>query len=303
VVVTATSANQLGANYAASIAIQGPNNSISINADLNVYPVAGTTLSCGSGVTYIQIPGTEPQTSNNAVTLQPLGANITSVTPTTQTGGGRLSAQIYANYPSQAVMTVYASTANAAPGTYQGAVTVNSSNYGSCTVPVTLSVLGTPAPPQLTATSLIASAPAGQSVTASLTVSSTDPELISIGGNWSSSLVTSVGVQSSYSSNPYATPPSYVTPAAVSLTMAGQRPGAYFGILTVGWGGGTIDVPFALYVSASAMDPPIVASIVNSAALTPAALSPGELFTLTGVGLAGLPRHWRSPRPATWPPR
>lgn len=280
VTVTANGNGQQPGIYTADITIQGPNNTVTQFTQLTVN---SDTLSCGMPMSAVLAAGTPPPQSNPLapVEITPFNAVLTGVTAATQSGGNWLTAQIGANYPNLPNVIVSVGAVGIAPGVYQGTVTVNSSNYGSCQTTVNLTVLGTPTAPTVTPASISVTVPAGQTVTQSLSVGAVgSPVLVKLSGtaDFFSAIRTS-----------YETGSQYLTPLGVTLSIGEQQPGAYFGTIQIIWAGGTVTVPVAIYVSATAAYPPSLSTIVNGASLMPAALAPGELFTLTGAGLGAAP--------------
>jgi uncharacterized protein (TIGR03437 family) len=281
--LTATWSAQPVGLYATTLTIQGPNNTLTIPVQFQVNPVpTGPTLDSASSLSAVEPTGVSARTTGSlAVTTGPYDAVITNVTAQTQSGGNWLTAQTECG--SCPIVSAYVSTVGLAPGTYQGTIEVDSSNYGSTLTSVTLTVLPAPSAPAVNPPSLSLTAPAGQTATGSFNVSAASgPVLFEVGGTFA------VSVESA--PTPGAGPGEYyLTPATVAVSASAPLPGTYYGSANIIWANGTVTVPVVLYATATAAAPPLLSSVVSGGSLKPGAISPGELISIFGDGVGPAP--------------
>jgi len=255
-------------NYSATLTIQGPNNSVSLFVDLQVWVLTAAPPT----LTYYLTTGA-PQTDRTFVgtTGPPNNAVISSVSEQTQSGGDWLIVN-----PIMYGASVAVSAVGLSPGNYQGTVTMNSANYGSVSLAVTLVVFPVLAtPPMVTPFSVILTAPAGQMATENITVG---PQ----GGGPMLCRATAFDP-------PNASSGEYLTPVTAPVSASAALPGISYENLAIICSGGTVNVPVTLYASATAANPPAVAAITSAASLTSGAVSPGELISVFGAGVGAAP--------------
>jgi uncharacterized protein (TIGR03437 family) len=183
-----------------------------------------------------------------------------------------------------ATLTITANATGLAVGSYMGSITVNGAG-APLSIPVTLTV-ATAAGAVFNPASLVFSFTTGGQTPAPQTVAVTSPAsdfaftataIASNGGTWLSVSVSP--------------PTSSTTPATltVMVTPAGLAAGRYNGIITVTPTDTTIPVqnlPVTLTVNGGGSGSLVfVRSILNAASLLPGPIAPGEIITVTGLGL------------------
>ncbi len=254
--VSANPAGLVPRTYTGHITIQGPANAVTVPAQFVVDPEAPPAQPFSpSSIAFYGDAGCPPPYSKSVRILQGSGY---SASVQTQSGGNWLTV-----FVDQNTVSVTASSAGLAPGTYQGTVVLTSPSNPALQVPVTLTVLPPPARLSASPESISVTVPAGQNVTKTLTVTSPDGPAV-FGSN---------GV--------YCTP----TPATLEESFGAPWPGTYYGSVPITWTGGSLSVRFTLSVTASPLAPPVLAGIVNTASELPGAISPGEMITLFGTGI------------------
>jgi uncharacterized protein (TIGR03437 family) len=289
-------------DYTGQVKVQGPANSVGFSATYTNFPPMA--------LSFVLEPGSStPAGAPQILYFSGLLGTVSPPSVQTQSGGNWLTATNLATTNGE--IQVSASAADLGPGTYHATITVNGST-GSAQVPVTLTVLAPP-PAALTSTpaGLWLTAAAGQTVTQSLTVNSAGGAAIfgltariypipatGAGVNPLASLTltpTSAAVASTPSSagtatgselNPFPVP---VAPATIQVQASAVQPGTYFGSIEIDWDGGSLTVPVTLSVTPTALFPPIMANVVNAASQSSAALVPGEIISIFGVGIGGAP--------------
>jgi uncharacterized protein (TIGR03437 family) len=288
--------------YSGQVTVQGPDNSLSFSASLNILPPIALSFVMEAGASM-------PANSAQTVIFSSALGSISTFSIQTQSGGNWLYVTTQGLATSS--MQVIATATGLGPGAYKGTITVNGSK-NSAQVPVTLTVLGSPKV-ALTATpaSLSLTAAPGQVATQSLALSSPGGAVVfrlnaciypipasGAGTNPLASLEitpTSVAVPSTPSLanvsgaeevNPSPTP---VAPTEYQVKAGATQPGTYYGSIAISWDGGSLTVPITLSVTAAPGFPPIMANLVNAASQATTALAPGEIISIFGTGLGGQP--------------
>ena len=156
---------------------------------------------------------------------------------------------------------------------------------GTVTVPVTLTVTtppGNPGPQQFTVSpsSLTLTGPAGAPASANLNVNVVSgPPTFTIPSS------TLVGIKVT----PVSSTTQYMAPATIQISATAALPGTYQGSITVSWNGGSAVIPVTYYATATAAAPPVMSAIVSSGSAIPGSIAGGELITIFGSGLGGIP--------------
>jgi uncharacterized protein (TIGR03437 family) len=78
-------------------------------------------------------------------------------------------------------------------------------------------------------------------------------------------------------------------PTTIQITASAATPGTYQSGVTVSWTGGSVTIPITVYVTASATAPPLMTAVVASGSALAGAISPGELISIYGQGVGGVP--------------
>jgi uncharacterized protein (TIGR03437 family) len=174
---------------------------------------------------------------------------------------------------------------NLVPGSYAAQVVVAATGLTPVTVPISLTVLGTPAPSTLRVSSaaVALSGPAGVEQNATLTIdSNAGPVLVqpstSVSTGW-----LHFGVQSAYTS----VDGRFTTPATMTIYANSGQPGAFRGAITLQTTNNSVTVPVTLDAAPAATKPSQITSIVNAASGIAGALAPGEIFSTFGLGVGG----------------
>jgi hypothetical protein len=255
----------------------------------NRAPGPGNFQPTPAPLSFVLGSGSLSTSSTSGVTFCPNGVSFTA-SAATVSGGKWLAVQPLGI---DVGVNVTASARNLAPGTYQGAIQVNSTNgYGSVTIPVTLVIMGTPdAQTHVTVspTSYSLSLKGGDSSSQTLTVNSGGtPVAVSVVSdrNWFAAYPQSFTCLVPLPDNCGAP-----TPATFSVsTTAPARPGTYHGNITVQWPTYSSTIPVTLEVAynpAQALPAPLMSAVVSAESFTSSSIAPGEMVTLFGAGLRG----------------
>jgi uncharacterized protein (TIGR03437 family) len=222
------------------------------------------------------------------VVISPTLSPIT-VSASTQSDGNWINATVAGG-----VIEVIANASNLGPGAYIGTVTVNAPMNLTAIVPVTLTVTDPPGPTQLAISpaSLALSAAVGAMASASLSVKgigggppyftvqwSTD-----VNDSWQPGLQVVSPVTSSQVAGTQ-----YIAPTNLNISASAPVPGAYHGLVTVTWIGGSQTIPITFYATATPSTPPIMSAVVSSGSALPGPIAPGTLISIFGSGLGGVP--------------
>ena len=292
--VSVNAAGLATGTYQGQITVQGPANTVSMPATLYVFD----EITDPGSVTFFLEAGSA---ATNTEVVQDNQGTVSSVSVSTQSGGGWLTAVI----DQGPEVDITASAVNLGPGTYYGIVTIASAAGSPTSVPVTLTVLGQPASALAVApASFSLAATAYQTVTQSVTVNSSgEPALFSFtgsiaGSSVAGSTVAVSGISSYTSTGSYVTPGaltsdggnSALTPATLQLTMTGSQPGTYYGSVVVTWDGGSVTIPITFSVTAAPGSLPLVATVLNGASQTAGPLAPGEVISIFGQGIGPAPQ-------------
>jgi len=284
--VTATPGQLPAGNYYGSVTVSSPWSQTAIPFEMSIAgsPPPALYASPEKLSFIVESGATVPSQS---VVFQPLDASI-AASVATSSGGNWLKADVES---SPAEISVLASPAGLPPGTYNGTITVTSTNIsGPLLIPVTLNVLPVPtAQTQVTVMpgSLSLTLPAGEGVTQPVTVQSgATPVLISVSADTSwlgASLSSPLCDQSGRCA----------TPATVTVAVnAPSLPGTYTGNAVIQWDTGSVTVPVTLQVTfnpAAPPPPPVMSAVLNAASLAPGPLAPGEIVTVLGTGVGSAP--------------
>jgi uncharacterized protein (TIGR03437 family) len=263
-----------------SIAAPGVTNS-PVNVPVRITVTSSQSLAVSPTVLAFnaQSGGSNPAAQNIRVTAS-LGALSFTVTPSTTSGGGWLSAAPTSGVTPQDVV-VSVNITGLAAGTYGGSVTIVSAGATNSPliVPVTLVVSPPAVPLTVTPASLnftfqtggAAPAPQGLALSASSSIVFTAAATTSSGGSW---LLVSPGSGS--------------TPInlSVSVNPAGLAAGTYTGEITLTSSGASnspVRVPVTLTVTSVAMGNLTV--VRHSASFAPTGAVPGLIITLGGSNL------------------
>ncbi len=196
-------------------------------------------------------------------------------------GGDWLQTQTLGNK----ILSVNASAVNLAPGDYAAQIVVSAAGYTPVTVPVSLTVVPVPAPSTLRVSpaTVSLSGTAAVEQDATLTIDSTaGPALVQASISASSSWL-HFGVQSGYT----AADGKFTTPATLTIYANSGQPGTFRGAITLQTTNNSVTVPVTLDAAPVPAKPPQIASIVNAASGTAAALAHGEIFSIFGLGVGG----------------
>jgi uncharacterized protein (TIGR03437 family) len=277
--ITANTAGLSPGNYYADLFIKGPINTIDVPVSLAIGSGGGLLQVSPTSLTFSLVAGQGAPSKPQTVAV--ITGTPVSVTSSTQTGGNWLTASV----TNQFLVEVNATAASLGPGTYLGTLTISTTPGHVATVPVTLTVIAQSGPGQLTVSpsSLTLTAPAGTSVSGTLSVTSS-------GGV---PYFTIQGAAGTLGASLTITPPSttgqYSAPATIQVTANPSAPATYQESLVIAWNGGSATIPIALYATASASAPPMVSAIVGSGSAVPSSIAPGELISIFGEGLGGAP--------------
>ncbi|MGA3190332.1 MAG: hypothetical protein ABSF22_24770 [Bryobacteraceae bacterium] len=259
--------------YQGNVVIQGPANTITFSVEFVITAAPSTTPTASpSSLSFALATGTQTLTPQT-VLVQSTGNFTFSVQ--TQSGGNWLTA--FSISPNN--FEVNASAIGLATGTYLGTITLTSTTNGSLQIPVTLVVLPVSAPLNVTPATVSLTAPAGQSITQTFKVTSSPSVVFNVGG-------TTPGAEQWISGGFQSSPN---TPATATVNFLSNLPGTHYGTVPFTAGSDSVVVPVMLTVTASAASPPILASVVSAGSGTPSAISPGDIITLYGTGLASTP--------------
>jgi uncharacterized protein (TIGR03437 family) len=87
------------------------------------------------------------------------------------------------------------------------------------------------------------------------------------------------------------TPPSststYMAPATIMVSATAT------GSITIGWNGGSTTIPVTYYATPTPSNPPTMSFLVASGSETPGSIAPGELISIFGSSLGGVPAGLR----------
>jgi uncharacterized protein (TIGR03437 family) len=275
--ITANTAGLIGGTYSGEVAVFGPANTLRLGVYLTVLPLPpppAAILSPSPISLSFYLPGGGP--AQQSIYVWPADPSIQVSVPTPASGGW-LNAQMSSNTPGYVL--VNASAANLAPGKYHGVVLISSTTSGSVQVPVTLTVLNTEIAPTVAPSSLALTAPAGEAVTAKLTVTS--------GGD---------SVRFGYAVTPQGNQQwlsavgGFVTPDTIQVTAYFAQTGTYQGEVLITWAKGVIHIPVTFTATPSNVTaPPQTTAILSAASQTPGPITPGEIFTIFGLGIGPAP--------------
>jgi uncharacterized protein (TIGR03437 family) len=289
--------------YSGQVNIQGPANSASFPVTITISPPLALSF-------VLEVATATPQNSPQRLSF--FQGLISTFSVQTESGGNWLAALHFPQPGYDDELWVSANASGLAPGTYQGTITITGTfPNGSVHVPVSLTVLPQPSGPlTVTPASLSLTAAAGQTATQSFTVNSSAgvtlfgltasvyPVTAPGGGvNPQASLTataTSFAASSTPSyigSNPVGTNPSVapVAPAVYQIQASAAEPGTYYGNITINWDGGFLVTPITLSVTATPALAPVMAAVVNAASQTAAAMAPGEIVSIFGMGVGSAP--------------
>lgn len=261
--------------YQGQVTIQGAGTSINVTVSLDV-PYSGPPTVNLSSLSFVL--GAGSPTPSNPQLLFGTATNY-PVSVQTQAGGNWLTA-VAGLGGGENVTT---SAASLGPGTYQGTVTFTTPS-GAVQVAVTLTVVGPPAAgPTVAPSSISLTAPADQSVTQTITVSSAGaPTLFTYTSSIGYVALASPSITSSGSF--------VVTPATLQFTIVGTpQPGTSYGNVVIAWDGGSATIPVTFTATAAPGFPPIVASVASAASGSPGAIAPGEVISVFGMGVGAAP--------------
>jgi uncharacterized protein (TIGR03437 family) len=286
--VTANPGQLPAGDYHGSVTVSSPWNQTAIPFEMYIAgpPPPPVLQSSSSTLSFVLESGAPAPLSGQLVAFDPIGAFIV-VAVSTSSGGNWLSVDLFA----PAALSVNASAVGLSPGTYKGTITVTSTNVsGSVPIAVTLTVVSAPtAQTQVTVmpASLSLTAPAGQSVTQSLTVQSGATHVLvgaSADKSWLQPLVSGPLCDQSGRC---------ATPATVSVAAnAPSLLGTNTGNVVIQWDTGSVTVPVTLQVTfnpAAPAPPPVMSAVLNGASLAPGAVTPGEIITVLGTGVGSAP--------------
>lgn len=149
----------------------------------------------------------------------------------------------------------------------------------------------------LTPSSLTLTAPAGTSASGVINVSAASGtpsfslEATNLDPNiFESSVPIQYSVSPASSTNEFTAPATIqVSESAFLVTEGGSMPAIHYASLTVSWNGGQAIVPVTIYGTATPSTPPVMSAIVSAGSAAPGAITPGELISIFGVGLGGVP--------------
>jgi uncharacterized protein (TIGR03437 family) len=268
--------------YTAQVFVHGPNNTLNLSVNLTIVssqpPVAQLQVFPSSlrFVLEAGTPGTPSSLSLTTSVNQPVTFTVHVLS-----GGDWLKTETLGNK----IFLVNASAVSLAGGDYAAQIVVSATGYTSVTVPVSLTVLPAPAPATLrvspAAVSLSGTAAVEQDAT--LTIDSTaGPALVEPSISASSSWL-HFSVQSGYT----AADGKFTTPATLTIYANSGQPGTFRGAITLQTTNNSVAVPVTLDAAPAATKPPQIATIVNAASGTVAALAPGEIFSIFGLGVGG----------------
>src|ERR1017187_4502001 len=281
-VPTAILAGLAPGDYTAEILVHGPNNTLNLSVNLTITssqpPVAQLQVT-PSSLRFVIEAGTSG--TPGSLSLIASVNQVVTFTVHILSGGDWLTAYTVGN----SILSVNATAVNLAGGDYAAQIVVSATGYTPVTVPVSLTVLPTPAPSTLRVSpaTVVLSGTAAVEQDATLTIDSTaGPALvqpfISASSTW-----LHFSVQSGYT----AADGKFTTPATLTIYANSGQPGTFRGAITLQTSNNSVTVPVTLDAAPAATKPPQIASIVNAASGTAAALAPGEIFSIFGLGGGG----------------
>ena len=284
-VPTAILAGLLPGDYTAQILVHGPNNTLNFSVNLTIVssqpPVAQMQVT-PSSLRFVLEAGTPGTPISQLLTAFVSPSQPVTFTARTLSGGDWLKTQTFGN----SALSINATAVNLAAGNYTAQIVVSAAGYTPVTVPVSLTVLPAPAPSTLRVSPAAVSLSGTVAVeqTAIITIDSiAGPALVqtslSASSNW-----LHFSVQSAY----IGVDGKFTTPATLTIHAQSGQPGTFRGAIPIQTTNNSVTVPVTLDATPAATKPPQIASIVNAASGTAAALAPGEIFSIFGLGLGGL---------------
>ena len=279
-VPTAILAGLQAGTYQAEVVVHGPNNTLNLSVNL-------TIVSSQPPVAQLQVlPSSLRFVLEGGSSGTPIGQSLLASVAVTFTvhvlsGGDWLTAQTVGN----SILSLTASAVNLAGGDYAAQIVVSATGYTPVTVPVSLTVLPTPAPSTLRVSpaTVALSGTAAVEQDAILTIDSTaGPALVEPSISASSTWL-HFSVQSGYT----AADGKFTTPATLTIYANSGQPGTFRGAITLQTTNNSVTVPVTLDAAPAATKPPQISSIVNAASGTATSLAPGEIFSIFGLGVGG----------------
>jgi uncharacterized protein (TIGR03437 family) len=261
--------------YAATIVVEGPKGPQETQVYLNVNPGVPTPLTAFPTTrTYVRESGAPAdEVAANTAQFTSVPPALTGIKATTTDGGNWLILSGNANAGGQTSVAFRFDASGLSPGTYTGAIVATRGNE-TASSQVVLTVLPKPTSPLVPSpTSFVLTAKAGQ-MTAPQTISVSSPDGVVLFSAQSEAGQITV-------SDLLLSP----TPKVVTFTALYDIPGTYQNAIVLTTSAGTVKVPVALYVTATADQPPIISSITSSASNVSGKIAPGELITLRGPGI------------------
>lgn len=270
-------------DYTAEVFVHGPNNTLNLSVYLTVtspQPPAPKLQVMPSSLRFVIEAGTAGTPISQSIIATPITQPVT-FTVHILSGDGWLKTQNVGN----SLLSVNATAVNLSAGDYSAQIVVSAAGFTPLTVPVTLTVLPVPSSSTLrvspTTVSLTGTVAVEQDAT--ITIDSiSGPALVQPFISASSSWL-HYGVQSGYTT----ADGKFTTPATMTLYANSGQPGTFRGAITLQTTNNSVTVPVTLDVTPSPTKPPQIASVVNAASGLPAALAPGEIFSVFGLGVGG----------------
>ncbi|MEO5922463.1 MAG: hypothetical protein ABIR70_01410 [Bryobacteraceae bacterium] len=272
-----------GSHYA-TITVEGPNGPQEVQVGLVVIrqdpPTPLTVFPLTQ--TVVREAGAPADTNIGfAVAFSTVPPALSATRIETTDGGNWLLSAGSANAGGSTSAAMRIDPSNLAPGTYTGSITGVRGDE-TATSRVTLTVVPKPTRP-------LSTSPASLVFTAKAGVQS-DPQPLAVGSpdgtiffSWQTSRPEIAIAVNGFDSS------GVRTPAVLAVTALFDSPGTYYGSISLSTSAGTIQVPFAVYVTATADRPPTISSVTNSASNVSGRIAPGELITLRGTGLGSAP--------------
>ncbi len=265
--------------YYSSVHIQGPLNAVDIPAEIEIVAPGppALTMSPPSIALVLEAGQSGARKPGILTNTIPMTTNFTAV-----------ASDPWINFYVFAFGIVVSGDAtNLKAGTYTGSITVTPATGAPAVVPVTLTVLAVPqitvSPTRLTMTTAVGSttsgnltlaSPTGQALINVTTIPSTSPAL-GLSFQYTPSYPNMVGQS--------------FAPTTIQITASAATPGSYQSGVTISWTGGSVTIPITVYVTASANAPPLMTAVVASGSALAGAISPGELISIYGQGVGGVP--------------
>jgi uncharacterized protein (TIGR03437 family) len=268
--------------YQAEVFVHGPNNTLNLTVNLTIVssqpPVAQLQVS-PSSLRFVLEAGSSGTPISQ--TIMASASQPVTFTVHILSGGDWLTTYTVGN----AILSLNASAVKLAPGDYAAQIVVSATGYTPVTVPVSLTVLPAPGPSTLRVSpaTVALSGTAAVEQDATLTIDSTAGPVLVQASTSASLGWLHFGVQSAYT----AADGKFTTPATLTIYANSGQPGTFRGAITLQTTNNSVTVPVTLDAAPAPTKPPQIASIVNAASGTAAALAPGEIFSIFGLGVGG----------------